>query len=212
MTAIPSSPLHVPLSQSLEAMLSGLSDESHITLNEVLRRTEGRGIFLVMILVCLPFVTPVSIPGVSSVSGGVVMMLSLRMMLGLPPWLPRFIGDHQLTPAHQRRLLAASVRFLRFIEKAAHPRGGHWLTWPGVYTGHMLLIALMAFLLALPLPFPFTNTIPAYAILFFSISVMEEDGRLIWLGYAAALGALAYFGGMAGAVWAWTHQWFASWL
>lgn len=198
---------HFPLSKNLEAMLDGMSEQSSITLNDILRNTQGRGIFLVMVLVCLPFITPVSVPGVSSISGGVVMVLSLRMMLGMPPWLPRIIGDHRVPPAHRRRILAASVKVLRFIERLAHPRGGTWLAWPGVYSGNMLLIAFMAFLLALPILLPFTNTTPAYAILFLAVSVMEEDGRLIWVGYAIALGTMIYFAAMAGAIWELTHRW-----
>jgi hypothetical protein len=203
---------HLPLSQSLETMLLGLSNQSSITLNDILRRTEGRGIFLVMILMCLPFVTPVSIPGVSSLSGAVVMVLSLRMVFSLPAWLPRVIGEHRLNPAHQKRFLSGSVKVLKFIEKVAHPRGGAWLSWPGVFSGNMLLIAFMAFLLALPILLPFTNTLPAYAILFLSVSVMEDDGRLIWLGYGTVLATLIYFGCMAGVIWAGTHRWLSGWV
>ena len=51
----------------------------------------------------------------------------------------------------------------------------------------------MAFLLALPIPpiVPLTNTLPAICILVTALAMMEEDGLLIWLGYA--MGALTVF-------------------
>jgi hypothetical protein len=48
----------------------------------------------------------------------------------------------------------------------------------------------------LPLPSPpffFTNTIPGYAIILLSASIMEQDGYLIWIGYAAAAANVVFF-------------------
>ena len=69
-----------------------------------------------------------------------------------------------------------------------------------IYSGNAILIAFMAFLLALPVPLPFTNTLPAYTIILLAASMMEEDGVLIWLGYGVATGALAYFGLISGSI------------
>jgi len=171
-----------------------------MSLNDILARTEGRGIFLVMVLVCLPFVVPVSVPGVSSVSGGVVMILSLRMMWGLPLRLPRIVGGRPLSPSQQQRLLRSSVKVLRFLEKAIKPRGSSWIAWQGVNVVHMLLLALMGFLLALPVPLPFTNTLPAYAIIILAVSLMEKDGRMIWFGYTLAAVTVVFFGLISGTI------------
>jgi hypothetical protein len=210
----PESPalLHTPLSRSLEDLLAMASDAPAITPNVILAHTGGRGLFLLMILLCLPFLVPFSIPGVSSFSGGVTLVLAFRMAWGLPARLPRWIGEHQMSPAQQQRLLRASVRMLRFIEKGVKPRGGGWLALRSVHAGNSLLLAFMAFLLALPLVVPFTNTIPAYAIVFLAISMMEGDGRTIWLGYALALATVVYFGLMAGTLIALTHRFLSGWF
>ena len=73
----------------------------------------------------------------------------------------------------------------------------------GDVTMNALLIALMAFLLALPLPsapfFP-TNGLPAYTIIVIAASMLEEDGVLIFFGYALALATVVFFASIAGTV------------
>ena len=113
-----------PLSQSLrQAVTVGTTGEAP-TLNRLLDRTGGRGIHLVIILLCLPFITPVPLPGVSTVFGAIILVLSLRQALQLPPRLPKFIGERPLRFPEQDRILQASLRFLNFVERAGRPRIG----------------------------------------------------------------------------------------
>ena len=112
----------------------------------------------------------------------------------------------------QRRMLEASVKVLRCIERVVRPRGSGWLSWPTIYAGNSLLLAFMAFLLALPLLVPFTNTFPAYAIVLLAISMMEEDGLTVWLGYAAALATVVYFGLTGGALVALARKYLGGWF
>jgi hypothetical protein len=52
-------------------------------------------------------------------------------------------------------------------------------------------------LLALPLPIPFSNTFPAWAIFFHTLGQLEEDGALIIVSYIQTLLCFAYFGALA---------------
>jgi len=189
--------MHQPLSQSLVKLLEENTSTAGLTLNRLLERTEGRGLYLVMVVLCLPFVIPFSIPGLSTVMGTVIMVLALRLALGRPPRLPKALGERLLPPEMRDRIVVGSAKFLRLLEKLVRPRRTQWLTWPAARFGNSLLIALMALLLALPLPSPpffFTNSFPSYAIILVAVSMMEEDGLTIWAGYAAALGTVVYFG------------------
>jgi hypothetical protein len=186
--------VHEPLSQSLQKLLTSKDQVSGVTLNELLERTEGRGIYLVMVVLSLPFVIPVSIPGFSTVFGAGIIILAMRMALGLPPHLPKSFGQRSLSPTAQKRLLTGGVKLLRFIEKGVRPRKTQWLTWRAARAANALLITFLAVLLALPIPpvIPFTNSFPSYAIIFIAISMMEEDGVLIWAGYVMSLVAVVY--------------------
>jgi hypothetical protein len=149
-----------------------------------------------VILLCLPFIIPVSLPGLSTIMGAIIGLLMLRVALGKPPRLPRFLGEKKLPSGLEHRVLNGSVRFLRWIEKLVRPRKTRWLKWPASRFANSLLVVFMAFLLALPIPpiILFTNSFPSYAIILIAVSMMEEDGVTIWFGYAMALITVAFFG------------------
>ena len=194
MPPIPSAPIHEPLSIGLARMLEG--DTRPLTANRLLEGTEGRGLYLVLVLLSLPFVAWVSIPGMSTVLGPMIGILALRLALGKVPRLPSKLGDRQLPPKLRAVILTGGLKFCRLIEKVARPRRTNWMTWRIARLGHALLVAFMAFLLALPLPSPpflGSNALPCYGIILMAVSMMEEDGVMIWFGYFASLIATLYF-------------------
>lgn len=186
---------HPPLSQSLAALLRDETGGLAITLNLLLDRTAGRGLYLVIIVLSLPFVGPVSVPGMSPPFGLAIALLALGLARGQAPNLPRRIGDRALPAGLKKVLLSGGVKFLRGLERLVKPRGSAWMSWRVIHAGNALLVAFMAILLALPLPPvpPFTNALPSYAIILLAAAMLEEDGVMIWLGYAAALGTTLYF-------------------
>ena len=190
----PPGPLHEPLSQKLAQLVDANSSPEGITLNQLLERTEGRGFYLVMILLSLPFIVPVSIPGVSTVLGLAVMWLSLRLAFGRTPRLPKLMGERRLSPAFQKKLLVGSVKFLRLVEKVVRPRRTPWMATRPARFGNAVLMAFLGILLALPFPPvpPLTNALPSYSIILLAASMMEEDGVTIWIAYGVALATIVY--------------------
>jgi hypothetical protein len=188
-------PAHPPLSESLQRFVEYDVAHDELTLNHLLDQTEGRGAYVLIILLNLPFLVPISVPGFSILFGAVTVVLAVRMALRLPPHLPRFIGEHKFHSDAMKKVLLGSVKLLRLLEKLVRPRETQWLSWRAACIGNSLLIALMGFMLILPIPpiVPLTNTFPAYAIVVLAASMMEEDGVAIWIGYALALLAVGYF-------------------
>jgi hypothetical protein len=160
----------------------------------LLERTEGRGFYLVVILLSLPFIVPVSIPGVSTVLGLSVSLLSLKLAFGAQPRLPKFMGNRRLSPQVQKKVLQGSIKFLRFVEKLVKPRRTPWMTTRPARFVNAMLMALMGLFLAMPFPPlpPLTNALPCYSIILLAVSMMEEDGITIWFAYALALGTIIY--------------------
>jgi hypothetical protein len=80
-----------PLSVLLGRILEGAGGP--VSLSALMERTGGRGRFVLIILLCLPFTTPVPLPGVSSVIGIAIAWLVLlgagRRPARLPVWLGR---------------------------------------------------------------------------------------------------------------------------
>lgn len=186
--------MHERLSEKLAQMLEANSSPDGITLNQLLERTDGRGFYLVVILLALPFIIPVSIPGVSTVLGLSVALLSLKLAVGVVPRLPKVMGNRRLSPDFQDKVLRGSMKIVRIVEKIARPRRTPWMTTRAARFVNALLMTFMGLLLALPFPPlpPLTNTLPCYCIILLAASMMEEDGVMIWFAYLLSLGTVVY--------------------
>ena len=180
-----------PLSNTLKQMV-GAGDGCPRTLNALLAGTGGRGIFLVLVFLSLPFCLPI-LPGVSTPFGVAIILLAFRKMFNLSGRLPSIIGDREFERDTFDNILNNSVKVLNWFEKVVHPRFGDWLGGAVARILNSVTILIMGVLMALPLPVPLTNTIPAWAILIIAVSTAEADGALIWLGYLCALGSVVYF-------------------
>lgn len=189
------------LSSSLRGML-GNSQTTSLTLDGLMEQTEGRGLYLVMILLSLPFLTPIPLPGFSNVVGPVISLLAFRLAFRLPPRLPKCIGTRQISRHRLHAFIAAGAWILQKLERLARPRFSGWLEWRAIRFFNALLLVLMGLLLALPIPpvLPFTNSLPCWAIIITALAMMEADGVLIFLGYAIGLGTLIYLTLFAGVV------------
>ena len=198
----------LPLSALLGRVLEGV--DGGLTLQEVADRTGGRGGYLLLILLCLPFTTPVPLPGISSVIGAVILWVALTSGGEGGLRLPRWLGGKVVGSDRLRGVLRASGRLLGWIEKGVRPRGNAWLVTRTSRWLHALLMVWLAVLLMLPLPVPFTNSLPGYSIILLSACLMERDGRVIFVGYLVTFVASVYVvaalvGGMAliEAAWHW---------
>jgi len=186
--------MHERLSAKLAQLLESNSSPDGITLNHLLERTDGRGFYLVVILLALPFIIPLAIPGVSTVLGLSVALLSLKLAFGVTPRLPNLMGNRRLSPDFQTKVLRGSVKIVRIVEKFAQPRRTPWMTTRAARFVNALLMTFMGLLLALPFPPlpPLTNTLPCYCIILLAASMMEEDGVMIWFAYLLSLGTVVY--------------------
>ena len=156
----------------------------------------GREAFVFLALVLtLPFLVPVSIPGISTVFGAVIALIGVSIMLNRDPWLPQRYLKREFSSARLRQALAKGADWLHRLEKFSQPRwhslvAGHWMIR---VNGFMMLVA--ALLLMAPFGFvPFTNTLPGIAIIFLCLGLLQNDGRSIALGYVANLLTVVYFG------------------
>lgn len=201
---------HEPLSRQLERLLREPMD-GPFTANRLLAATGGRGAWLVMVLLALPFVAWISVPGLSTLAGPMIAILALRLTYGRIPRLPARLGDRPLNPKTRQAILTGGLRICRWIEKVMRPRRTRWMSLPWVRRFHGWLIAILAGLLALPLPSPpffGSNTLPSYAIILLAFSLMEEDGVMIFAAYLMSLVAIGYFVVLAGLIGWHLVEWF----
>ncbi len=184
------------LSEEL-ANLRARAGERAVTLREVLYTLRGRGYLLLVLLLALPFCTPIPLPGLSTPLGLIVGIIGVRLALGQKPWLPARLLDQRLPPTVFAKVFAFTQKIIRGFERLLRPRL-LWLTaTPGLRQLHAIPIVICAALLLLPLPIPFSNTVPSWGILLISGGLLERDGGFIVAGHVAALLAIAFFAAIA---------------
>lgn len=83
------------LSDTLNGMIASIRGET-ITLRELMTEIGEQGFLLLCALLTLPFLLPVSIPGVSTVFGAAIILISVSITLNRLPWVPRRILDRKI--------------------------------------------------------------------------------------------------------------------
>ncbi|MBD2104874.1 exopolysaccharide biosynthesis protein [Leptolyngbya sp. FACHB-261] len=191
-------------SQDIQALLEEYAQEP-LPLGKLLERTGEHGFGMMSALLTLPFLSPIPIPGFSTVLGAGIVLLGTQLSLGFrKPWLPKRIAQVELSPKVTAGLLKTINWILRPLERVVRPRLSVLIRNPLQRRLIGLSMAWAAILMALPLPpiIPFTNTFPAYAILFLAIGTIEFDGFLIMAGHGMTVATTLYFVTIAGAIWA----------
>ncbi len=180
------------LSEEIAALRERFA-EGPLTLGEVVEVLKGRAWTLVLILLALPFITPVPLPFLSTPLGLAIGLISLRLALGRKPWLPARLLAKPLPPGFFGSVLKFSGRVLRFLEKFLRPRATWLAETPALVRVHALAMMLAAAVLLLPLPIPFTNAFPAWLIVLVAGGLLERDGVAISVGYGVGAGGIAFF-------------------
>jgi len=154
-----------------------------------------------MVILALPFCSPITIPGLSVPFGIVIAVLAARFALGLPPWLPRRLLAVKLPPKFFRAVLEGASKFIGVIERQLRPRW-LWLTEGAILRRlHMGLVCVGALLLLLPLGgIPFTNTLPALVVVIGALGVLERDGVAVTVAYGFLALTVVYFTVFAGVI------------
>ena len=180
------------LSTDLESLRSRMKDQS-LTLGELKRALRGRGSAMLLVLLALPFCF-VAIPGLSIPFGIAICCIGARMMIGREPWLPRSILHRRLSTARSHQLLTSAIKLARMLESFVRPRLGFLHAGPIMPRVAGLGIVIASLGLMLPLPIPFSNSIPAWAVALLAIGTMEKDGLCVLLGYLTVVATWVFIG------------------
>lgn len=128
-------------------------------------------------------------PGGTSLTGAPLLLLSLELALGRDSlWVPRWAERVSVNRDTFRRLSRRFMRPLRWSEAVSRPRL-YFLT--GGFGQGLIGLACLFLSAVLVLPIFGGNLIPAVAIGFFSLGVMQRDGLAVLLGWLTTAAAIA---------------------
>lgn len=162
------------------------------TLKEIFEIFGPDGHYVLILFMILPFLQPIPMLGLSTPFGILIGIVAGFAYLRKPPWIPSRWAQKKVAAKTVSRIAEGSERIFEKLAFLLHPR------WKFLFRGTFrsanagLLIA-NAILLALPLPIPFSNAIPAWMILFQTLAYLEEDGLFIIFSYVQTVICLVYF-------------------
>lgn len=183
-------PLHVTLERTLAAI-----DTPTITLRRLLELIGEQGLLILCALLAMPFLLPVSIPGVSGVFGPAIILIAAGITANRMPWIPRRLAHKEFNSEKLKGTLKRGLRTVMRVERVVRPRL-RGITAPGLPARlNGMAIIFAAILMMAPFGLvPFTNTLPSFAILLLSVGMSQRDGLVVLGGYLFIFATLVYFG------------------
>ena len=198
------------LSEEIDSLLRSIT-ERPLRIADLVEVMHGRAYTLLLILLSLPFCTPIPLPGLSSLFGSIIALIGLRLSLRQEPWLPRRVLNTEVSSSKMTTLLLASRKLAQAMERLLKPRLSALLDWTVLHHFYGGMILCCGILLLLPLPFPFTNMFPALTVILLSAALLEGDGYFAIAGVISFFVTLCFFtvlvlGGVA------AFEWLRIWL
>lgn len=191
------------MSDALHLRLRRAAERLHASAQEAvplqqLADAHGRAaIGSLLVLLAMPCVLPV--PGVGTALGWGLLALALPLWRGqqqLP--LPRVVAGMTLPHRFALKTLRALTQFYALAARCSRQRMGHWLT-PERARWLAPMLALMAVLIILPIPFG--NVLPALSVVLLGLGLALRDGLAVLLSLVAAALAVAFAAGLGAALW-----------
>jgi len=179
----------------LVALDAAAAAEQPPRLGEVLRRGGTSAFGFTLIVLCLPFLQPISLGPLGTIGGLAMAGVGWQLARGdARPWLPEKLSQAQLDAKQWVLLAAAARKVLGWAAKLVRPRLGHWTAGR---RGHRIaggLVIVAALLLAIPIGgIPLNNLLPALAIVCAALALMAEDGLMFLAAVFWLLVTVGYF-------------------
>lgn len=155
-------------------------------------RIGKEGLLVAVMVLTVPFLLPVSIPGTSTPFGTLIILICLSLITGGSLRLPSRLGRLRVKQKHMRLIADKASAVLRRLEGWSRPRLTAMTATRPLRILHALAIVASAAGMMLPLPLPLSNAIPAYAIVFLALGLLRRDGLLLLGGYGLLTATVVY--------------------
>jgi hypothetical protein len=128
-------------------------------------------------------------PGTTIVLGPPLVIIAAQMMFGYSRvWLPRSILDRSIPAERFRQMTARAMPRLLWLERLIRPR--YWPFRSEQVADRVIGALAFVFAIAVTLPIPFGNWLPAFSIFLLSLALSERDGLCLIAGLV--VGAVAF--------------------
>ena len=182
------------LREQLQTLIRELPD-GDVEVGPLVDELGAQGMLMLVILLTLVFLIPVSIPGVSTVFGAVIVLVGIARIAGRPLWMPGAVRRRSVPAGRMRAALDTGLKWVRRLERITRPGRMAGLTHGravGLFNDAALTLG--AVLLMAPFGFiPFSNTVPGVALMCLAIGLLQRDGLMVLLGHVMNVVTIVYF-------------------
>lgn len=181
------------LAQTLEAAARSLESQETVSVREMLSMMGEQGLLLLCMVLMLPFLLPVSVPGISTVFSVVVILAGISVTFNWL-WLPDRIMEHQISAPAMANSMRRGAHVFARLDRVSRPRLRALTHGATMNRLNGLFLILDGILLIFPLGgVPFSNTLPGISILLLSAGMIQRDGIVLAGGYLMMIGSIVYF-------------------
>jgi|GEM_PF-528191 len=148
-----------------------------------------------LIVLCLPFLQPISLGPLSTIGGLALATLGWQLARGdARPWLPVTLANARLDRAQWVQLADSADKVLAWAGHVVRPRLSGWTRGRRGRRTAGALIITAGLMLAVPVAgIPFNNTLPALAIICAAFALLGEDGWMFFFAVGWLIATVAYF-------------------
>lgn len=180
--------------------IKNMAQEKDLSIQDIFDVLGEKSHLILILFFVVPFMQPLPLVGLSTPLGAMVIFVSFFLLIHKPPWLPRRFLALKVSKSILLKTVDLIEKIWLKMELFIQPRWHYLYQATGFRILNFVLVAVCAFLLALPLPIPFTNTIPAAPIVLSMIGQLEEDGLIIFLSFLSFTFCLFFFTGLGAGI------------
>lgn len=154
-------------------------------ISELIEDFHENGILLAMIFFALPVAIPLPYPpGFTTIMGIPLMVLSIQMIIGSKQVkLPKRVNDYKMKNTTLKMISEKVVPIIKKIEKYVKPR---FSFAQSVYCEQFIGIICLIAAMAIAIPLPLTNAVPAQGITIMALGLLNRDGLVVLAGLLVA--------------------------
>ena len=151
-----------------------------ITIGEIKEALSERAYGILLLVLALPNLIPIPAPGLSTLLGVPLLLVTFQLMLGLKtPWLPNFIAKRSIKRDHLHAVCRRVTPWMQRLESVMMPR---LMFFTAVPMNRLIALICVVLSLMIMMPIPFGNAFPALAICLFAVGIFQRDGLFIIAG------------------------------
>ena len=170
------------LTHVLECMIpeEAQDNDDKVSIGDVMDNLESRGFGPLLFAPALIAVMPTGgIPGVPTVCGALIVILSVQMLMGKEhPWMPNFVNKISFEEEKLEKGVKYASKVTEKIDKVTRPRIEKLSSSTGKKA--VALVCIVAGVSMMPLELvPFAVMIPALSVVLFAIGLISKDGYVL---------------------------------